>query len=89
MLSCHEWIIDVGILSCYGKMMKMEMVKDELLEETYRAKEIILSPGENTKERQAIKEDEEQGHMEDFSYLIHKEQEKVEHVSYFQEYTNK
>ena len=78
MSSCYEWIENVGILSCYGKMMKKKMEKDEVLEETYEAQEIILSARENTKEHHTITKDEDQGHMEDSSYSIHKEQEEEE-----------
>jgi len=34
MLSGHEWIVDERNLSCYGKMMKKEMEKENIIEET-------------------------------------------------------
>ena len=49
MSSCHKWIEDAGTLSCYGKMMKKEMEED-MLEDTYGSKEIILSSSEKMKE---------------------------------------
>lgn len=58
----HEWIIeDVGTLSCYGKMMKKEMEKEDMIEYTYRAEEIRWSSGKKTKEHQTITKDQDQG----------------------------
>lgn len=41
MLSCHEWIVYASTLSCYLKMMKNEMEKEDMLEYTYGDEEII------------------------------------------------
>jgi len=58
MLSCHEWIANASTLSCYGNMMKKEMDKEDTLEDTYGAEEIIWSPSEKIKEHQTITQDE-------------------------------
>ena len=54
MSSCHKWIADVGTLSCYGKMMKKETEKEDMIEDTYGYEEIKLSFGENMKEHGAL-----------------------------------
>lgn len=41
MLSFHEWIVDARNISCYGKMMKKEMGKEDMIENKYGAEEII------------------------------------------------
>ena len=41
MSSCHEWIVDIDILQCYGKMMKKDMKKEDMLDDTQGAKEKI------------------------------------------------
>lgn len=50
MSSCHEWIAGAGTLSFYGKMVKKQMDKENMLEDTYRAKEIKLSLDEKIEE---------------------------------------
>lgn len=37
MSSCHEWIVDAGSLSFYGKMMKNEMEKEAMPKDTLLA----------------------------------------------------
>jgi len=71
----HDWIVDIGTLSCYGKMIKKEMERDNMLGDTYRALDIIWSLGEKMKEHQTLTEHEDQDHVEDSSYLCHKEEE--------------
>jgi len=38
--SFHGWIVDEGTLSCYRKMIKKDMEKDDMLIDTYGALEI-------------------------------------------------
>jgi len=64
MSSCHEWITNVGTPSCYGKMMKKEMEKDDMLEDTYGSKEII-SLDKKMKEHWATTEDQRSRPHED------------------------
>lgn len=39
----NEWILVVGILSCYHKMMMKEMKKETLLEDTFQAMKTSVS----------------------------------------------
>ena len=64
-------------------MMKKEMEKEDMLEDTYGVEEIRWSPGKKTKEHQNIIEDEDKNPMEDFSSSSHKEEEEEEDVPYF------
>ena len=70
-------------------MMKKEMEKEDMLEDTYGAEEIRWSSTENKKKRWTLTEDEDEDHMEDSSSSSHKEEREEEHVQSFQEGTNK
>lgn len=54
MSSCHEWIADAITLSCYGKMMKKELEKEDIIKETYGVGEIRSSSNKKMKEHSTL-----------------------------------
>ncbi len=60
-----------------------------MLEDTYQDEEIRCSIGKKTKEHQTLKKDEDQDHMEDSSFLSHKEEEEEENIPFVEEATQK
>jgi len=56
-------------------MIEKEMEKDNMLGDTYGAIDIRWSLGMKMKEHQTTIEHEDQYHVEDSSYLCHKEEE--------------
>jgi len=50
MSSCHEWIADAGTLSYYDRMMKKEMEKENMLEDTLVAEDASWSIRRNQRD---------------------------------------